>query len=160
MNYTRSPMQIATGITLIAAPLLGVAFKMLTAGWALVFLMFGPVIILVAGYVVQVVIASQGFLASSDLFGVARPRATAAAWITSVSVVAVGVFFPDGTDAAYGSTFQKWLGAYGPNAQVVHAATDAWSDWIGIVFAAAWVISYIWLFVEWILALRVRKSAR
>ncbi len=160
MDYTRSPMQAATGITLVVTPLMGAALKMLTAGWALVFLTFGPVIILVAGYVVQVIIASQGFLASSDLFGVARPRATAAAWITSVAVVGVGVFFPDGTDAGYGSTFQEWLGAYGPNAQVVHAATDAWSDWVGIVFAAVWVISYIWLFVEWILALRVRKSAR
>lgn len=153
-------MQAATGITLVVTPLMGAALKMLTAGWTLVFLMFGPVVVLFAGYVVQIVIASQGFLASSDLFGVARPRATAAAWITSVAVVGVGVCFPDGTDAGYGSTFQKWLGAYGPNAQVVHAATDAWSDWVGIVFAAVWVISYIWLFVEWILALRVRKYAR
>ncbi len=158
MSHYRLPSRTVTGVALIVAPLVGVGLKMVSAGWTLMFLMFGPIIVLVAGYIVQVVIAAQGFLGKQDLFGDARDRATTAAWATSVSSVLVGVFFPDGTDGGYGSTFQKWLGSYGPNGDAVHAATDAWSEWLAIGLTAIWVVSYVWLFVEWVVASRRRKA--
>ena len=158
MKPSRDPQQVLAGVALIVAPLLGAGLKMLSAGWTIMFLMFGPVVILLAGYVVQIIIAAQGFLSSGDLFGSARGRATLAAWVTSVAVVGVGIFFPDGTDGPRGSTFQKWLGSYGPNAEAVHAATDIWSEWLAIALTVVWVASYVWLLVEWIAALRRRKS--
>lgn len=158
MDHSSSPLRVATGVTLIAAPLIGAGLKMLSAGWTLVFIMFGPIVVLAAGYIVQVVIAAQGFLSKSNLFGNARGRATTAAWVTSTSFVLVGIFFPDGTDGGYGSTFQKWLGSYGPSAEAVHAATDSWSEWLAIGLTVIWVASYIWLFVEWVMALRRRKA--
>ena len=158
MDTVSSSSRIATGIALIVAPLIGFGLKMVSAGYLVFFAIYGPVVILVVGYIIQVIIAWQGFLSGSRLFGASIGRATAAAWVTSVAAIATGLFLSDGTDAGYGSTVQKWMGSYGPNAQAVHQATDGWSDWLGAIVTIIWVASYIWLFVEWILALRVRRA--
>ncbi len=159
MGNKQGTLKTSTGVVLIVAPLLGAGLKLISAGYTVFFLLYGPVVILAFGYVAQVFVAFQGFLSGSDLFGFSRVRATIAAWITSISVVATGLLFSDGTDAGYGSTLQKWLGSYGPNAQVVHDATDAWSDWLGIVAAGLWIVSYVWLLAEWIWARARRKAA-
>jgi hypothetical protein len=68
---------------------------------------------------------------------------------------------PDGGDAYFGSTFQVWLGAYGPNADAVHAATDGLNSVVATAAAALWLAAFAWLVVEWIVALvRRRRLAR
>ena len=157
MQTSRTPFDVLTGIVLIVGPLVAVALKSFSFGWLMVMLMFGPIFVLIAGYIVQVIIAIQGFLVRRDLFGRARKRATIAAWVTTLAFVTVGIFFPDGGDSGYGSTFQTWLGAYGPNADAVHAATDSWSDAVGLIAALIWIAAFVWLFVEWVRALVLRR---
>ena len=127
MTSSRTPGLTITGIALIVLPLLALLLKLPSFGWLMVILMFGPVILLILGYALQIVIAAQGFLSSRAVFakGPARKRATVAAWLTSVAVVVLGVFMPDGGDSGYGSTLQVWLGAYSSDyetAQALHLA--------------------------------------
>lgn len=131
---------------------------MLTIGWAMMFIAVAAIFLL-AGYVVQVIIAVQGFLSKGNLFGAKERQATMAAWATSLAFIAVGIFFPDGTDAGYGSTFQKWLGSYGPNAQAVHQATDSWAEYVAVAFGVVWIGAFIWLVVLWAEALKHRRTA-
>lgn len=144
---------------LIVAPLLALVVKFFSFGWMMVFVLFGPIFLLIAGYVVQIIIASQGFLSKRDLFGATRRRATAAAWTTSIGVVLFGLFAPDGGDSSFGSTLQIWLGAGGVNASAVHQATDDLTYVGAALTAAAWIGGFVWLFVEWIIALVRRRRA-
>src|SRR5690554_4626798 len=82
----------------------------------------GPIVILIIGYILQIVIAAQGFLSRRNLFGERAHAASVAAWISSIGVVLLGILLPDGGDSHYGSTLQVWLGAHGDNAAAVHAA--------------------------------------
>lgn len=115
-----------TGVALIVLPLLAVVFKLVSFGWLSVFLLFGPVLLLAAGYALQIVIASQAFLSGRSPMppGPGRVRATIAAWLTSLSAVLLSVFVIDGGDTGYGSTFQVWLGVYDSSAdpEALHAA--------------------------------------
>ncbi|MGD9606722.1 MAG: hypothetical protein AB7V10_04475 [Leucobacter sp.] len=154
-----------TGLALIILPLVAMGLKMFSFGWMMVMLMFGPVFVLVIGYVLQIMIAAQGFLSRKALFaeGPARKRATAAAWLTSVAVVLVGVFMPDGGDIGYGSTLQVWLGAYSGDYEVVeslHQATDRLTEVATWIAGLVWVVAFLWLVVEWMAALVRRGRAR
>lgn len=161
MPSSRTALSTLTGVALIVAPLLAWVLKSFSTGWMMVIIIFGPILLLLAGYALQIVIASQGFLSKRELFGTARLRATIAAWLTSLGVLVLGVFMPDGGDMYFGSTFQVWLGAYGPNADAVHAATDGLNSVVATVAALAWIAGFVWLAVEWIVALiRRRRLAR
>lgn len=160
MQYSRTPLAITTAIALIIAPLIGWAFKFLSLGWMIVIILMGPIVLLVIGYVLQIVIAGQGFFSGKDLFGAARKRATIAAWVTSISVILLGIVMPDGGDMWWGSTLQMWLGAYGPNADAVHAATDGLSDVLAVIVVLVWLASFVWLVIEWIAALVRRSRSR
>ncbi|MFV0435536.1 MAG: hypothetical protein ACK5LO_16370 [Leucobacter sp.] len=164
MTTTAKTLNTATGVLLIAAPLIAVVLKLFSFGWLMVILIMGPVLLLLAGYVVQVVIAAQGFLSRRALFGEprgrARTRALIAAWLTSIGVMLAAIFAPDGGDSGYGSTLQVWMGVYGPNADAVHSATDALNDALFSVTALAWLAGFVWLFVEWIIALVRRRRER
>lgn len=159
MTKVVPPRSTVVGVLLMVAPLLALVVKSFSFGWMMVLVLFGPIVVLIAGYFVQVVIASQGFLSKRDLFGAARRRATAAAWTTSIGVVLFGLFAPDGGDASYGSTLQMWLGAGGANALAVHEATDGINDVGASLTAAAWIGGFIWLFIEWIVAISRRRQA-
>ncbi|QBE49828.1 hypothetical protein [Leucobacter triazinivorans] len=161
MPSSRTPLSTLTGVALIVLPLLAWALKLFSFGWMMVFILFGPILLLIAGYVLQIVVAAQGFLSKRELFRAAKPRATVAAWVTSLGVLALGVFMPDGGDMDYGSTFQVWAGAYGPNSEAVHAATDALNSVVATGAALLWIAGFVWLLVEWIAALiRRRRAAR
>lgn len=159
---------IATGVLLLIAPLIAIALKLLSFGWMMVLIMMGPALLLIAGYVVQAVIAVQGFLSKRALFGgpgggvpvPARGRAAVAAWITSIGVMATAILTPDGSDSGYGSTLQLWLGSYGPDADAVHEATDTLNDTLFFIAAAVWVLGFVWQFVAWIMALVQRRRER
>lgn len=89
MASSRSPLATITGIALIVLPLLALGLKMFSFGWYMVMLMFGPGLVLIIGYALQLVIAIHGFLSrrSPILTTAVRGRATAAAWVTSIAVV-------------------------------------------------------------------------
>lgn len=157
MPSSRTPLSTLTGIALIVVPLLAWALKLPSFGWMMVFVIFGPILLLLAGYVLQIIIAAQGFLSKRQLFGAARLRATIAAWLTSLGVLVLGVFMPDGGDMYFGSTFQVWLGAYGPDSDAVHAATDGLNSVVAVAAAFVWLAAFAWLTVEWIAALIRRR---
>lgn len=160
MKPHATPLSRVTGIALIVLPLIAWGFKLMSFGWMIVFVLFGPIVILLVGYVLQIIIASQGFLSKNGIFGPAMKRATIAAWATSVGIVLLGIFMPDGGDAGYGSTLQVWLGSYGENAQAVHSATDTLTEVLAIISGLVWVAGFGWLFLEWLIALVRRKQAR
>lgn len=153
-----------TGVALIVLPLLAVVFKLVSFGWLSVFLLFGPVLLLAAGYALQIVIASQAFLSGRSPMppGPGRVRATIAAWLTSLSAVLLSVFVIDGGDTGYGSTFQVWLGVYDSSAdpEALHAATDGLSSVVAQVAGWLWVGGFLWLVVEWVVFLVLRRRAR
>ena len=154
------PFSKTIGTLLIVAPLLGIAFKMFSFGWMMFFVIFGPIFIMVAGYIVQIIIAAQGFFSTRDLFGAGAKRAAIAALTTSIGIVLLGIFMQDGGDVGYGSTLQVWLGSYGEHADAVHAATDGLTDVVAILAAVAWVGGFLWLFAEWIFALGRRRRRK
>jgi hypothetical protein len=164
MNSSRTPLSVLTGIALIVLPLIALAVKWVSFGWMMVFLMFGPVLILLAGYALQIVIAAQGFLSQREPLWIARARtrATIAAWTTSVAVVLVGIFMPDGGDSTYGSTFQVWLsgGEASGGSAALHAATDDLTAIVALIAAVVWVGAFVWLFVEWVTGLAGRRARR
>lgn len=163
MTPARTPLSTATGLALILLPLIAVGLKCLSFGWMMVMVMFGPIFVLAIGYALQLVIASQAFLSRRAALQSAatRKRATVAAWLTSVGVVVFGVFMPDGGDSGYGSTFQVWLGAYSsPDAEAMHAATDALNQVIAWIAAVVWIGAFLWLVVEWVIGLVQRRRAR
>lgn len=148
-----------TGVALIVVPLLAWAMKFFSFGWMVVIIIFGPILVLLAGYAMQIVMAAQGFLSKRELFGPARLRATIAAWLTSFGVLALGIFMPDGGDSDYGSTLQVWLGVYGPNSEAVHAATDDLTAFLALIAGVVWVGGFIWLFIEWAVGLGRRRRS-
>lgn len=153
---TRRP--IVTGIALIVLPLVAFALKFVSFGWGMVLLVFsGLIVVMVLGYALQIVIAVQGFLSRRALFAEGPKRGFIAAWLSLVGALMVGLFMSDGGDTGYGSTLQVWLGSYGDQADAIHAATDGLTDALMLIGAALWVAGFVWLVVEWILALVRRK---
>lgn len=139
-----------TGIALIVLPLVALGLKMFSFGWMMVFVIFGPIFVMAIAYVLQIVIAAQGFLSKKDLLGPSRKRATIAAWMSLIGFLVLGLTMPDGGDTGWGSTLQVWLGAYGESADAVHTATDTLTTVLAYVAAAAWVIGWVWLAIEWV----------
>lgn len=160
MNPLSPRTATAVGVLLIVAPLIGMTLKLFSFGWMMLFVIFGPIFVMLAGYIVQIVIAVQDFLSKRELFGVGARRASIAALTTSAGIVLLGLTMPDGGDVGYGSTLQVWLGSYGPNADAVHASTDALTNAVALIAGIAWVGGFLWLFAEWIFALGRRRRAR
>jgi len=158
MNSRPSASARITGIALIVLPLIALLLKTFSFGWMMVFIIFGPIFVMVIGYVLQVIAAAQGFLSKKGLFDAARlKRATIAAWVSIAGALVLGVTMPDGGDTGWGSTLQVWLGVYGENGEAVHAATDGLTTVLAYIAAVAWVVGWIWLMVEWIGAFAVRR---
>ena len=147
-----------TGVALIVLPLIALLLKTLSFGWMMVFIIFGPIFVMAIGYVLQIVVAAQGFFSRKGLFDPARlKRATIAVWVSLAGLLVLSVTMPDGGDTGWGSTLQVWLGAYGENGEAVHAATDGLSTVLAYIGAIAWVVGWIWLMVEWIGAFAARR---
>lgn len=162
MRTASRPLLITTGIALLVLPLFALGLKSFSFGWMMVILMFGPILLLLIGYALQVVIAVQGFFLPRGAFAVARgrQRGVLAAWLSGVGLMLVAIFMPDGGDTGYGSTLQVWLGAYTlEDPTAMHEATDTLTGLLAMVAAVVWVGAYLWLFVEWIIALSQRRRA-
>lgn len=146
---------LAAGIALVVLPLAAIAIKIAWPGWMLFFVLFASPLLAI-GYVVQVVAAVMGFFGGRALFraGTARRRALIAAWLTSGGVLATGLFFVDGGDSSWGSSFMYLVGA------ASDPVLGMFSGVISIAAAIAWLGGWGWLVVEWIGALiRRRRSA-
>lgn len=158
MNSRPSASARITGIALIVLPLVALLLKTFSFGWMMVFIIFGPIFVMVIGYVLQVIAATQGFLSKKGLFDATRlKRATIAAWVSLAGALVLGITMPDGGDSDWGSTLQVWLGVYGENSEAVHAATDGLTAVLSYISAIAWVVGWIWLMVEWIGAFAARR---
>lgn len=146
---------LAAGMALILLPLVGLFFKVFWPGWYLFFLLFTSPVLLI-GYALQVVIAATGFLTPRAVFRTspARPRALIAAWVGAIGIAVTGLFFVDGGDTTYGSAFMYLIGADGD------AGVSAVSTLVAFIAGAAWIGGWVWLVVEWIIALVRRRRTR
>ena len=160
MTNRPSPLAILTGIVLIVLPFVGLGLKVISFGWLLFFFLFGPIILFALGYALQVVIAITGFFSAGGpvLSTTVRRRATIAAWLTSLAWVVFCIFLQDGGDTDYGSTFQVWLGVYSDGA--IHDATDGLTLVVGALAGIVWFLAWVWLVVEWIVGLVLRRRGR
>lgn len=145
---------IVTGIALFVLPVVGMAIKLAWPGWMLFFVLIASPVLLI-GYVVQAIIASTGFFGRQALLrsGQGRGRAIAAAWLTSVGVVLTALFFVDGGDTSWGSPFMYIVG------QASNDDLGSISGPLSILFGIVWVGGWVWLLVEWIIALMARRRA-
>src|SRR5699024_317680 len=91
MNVSSAQASRITGMALIVLPLIALGLKMFSFGWMMVFVIFGPIFVMAICYVLQIVIAAQGFFSRKDLFGPAKKRATIAAWTSLVGFLVLGI---------------------------------------------------------------------
>lgn len=152
----RGTAALAAGIALIALPVVAFGVKLFSFGW-LMFVLIAVGLFLFAGYVLQVVIAATAFIPANGAARVTSGggRAIVAAWLTSVAVVLAAFFLVDGGDTAesVGSTFMFAFGLGGST------AAGEVSTVLFLVFAAVWLLAWVWLVVEWIVALVAKRSA-
>ena len=103
MNSRPSASARITGIALIVLPLIALLLKTFSFGWMMVFIIFGPIFVMVIGYVLQVIAAAQGFLSKKGLFDAARlKRATIAAWVSLAGALVLGITMPETAVTATG----------------------------------------------------------
>ncbi len=161
MTRRPSALAILTGVALVLLPFIGLGFKLVSAGWLLIALLYG-LAFLGLGTLLQIVIAATGFfwpggpVQSTSV----RLRATIAAWATSIAWVLLCVFIEDTGDTDYGSTFQVWLGVYGDDGDSVHAATDGLTSVVAVIAGIVWIAAFLWLVIEWIVGWVLRGRAR
>lgn len=150
-------LMVVGGLT-IAAPLLGVMAKLPTGGWLMVALIWSG-FIWVAGYIVLVLAVSLGMLRRRAPLrtGSARTRAIIWALLTSVGIIVLGFTLIDGGDTreSIQSTLTASLGAP-ESGSTAHAVSEA----IAWLAAAAWLLGYAGLIMEWIVgSARARRPA-
>lgn len=147
----------AAGLALIVAPVLGIAIKVFAfPGWMLVVFFFA-LLPLALGYALQCVIAGTGMLRARGVFNAGTSdaaRGRIAAWTTSIAFFLSACFLVDGGDGGdYGSALTFVLGMSStPQGEQL-------STVLLFIAATAWLASWVWLVVEWIVALARRKRA-
>lgn len=142
-----------TGIATMAAPPLALALMLVTPGSTLTFLFYLG-LILGTSYVLLVVMAASGFLGPRAAFSFTERgavRARIAAWGNAVSIVLAAFFLIDGTDE------QHWSSPFIALLGLDRDAVGATSSLLSYVFVLAAAAFYFWLFVEWMLATRLRR---
>ena len=140
-------VNVVTGIVLIVLPLLALGVKFIVPGVMMMFVQYGG--ILLAGvYVLWTAMVASGFFGRRAAFSfIDDRRARVAGWVHGVSLVLVPFFLTDGTDAAWTSPFMK---LFGVNASDTSDALAAGALTIAIG-------SYVWFFIEWVIAVRVKR---
>lgn len=83
MNSPRQPQRASPASRSSCCHSIALLLKTFSFGWMMVFIIFGPIFVMVIGYVLQVIAAAQGLLSKKGLFDAARlKRATIAAWVS------------------------------------------------------------------------------
>ena len=140
-----------TGVGMIVLPLIAIAVKFITPGWMLLILLYAG-IALAAFYVFLVVMAASGFFGRRAAFSFVNPtRARIAGWGHGLSVVLFMFFLVDGGDNDDWSS--PFITVFGLDRDAFAGVTETLT---GVFFFAA-IGFYLWLVVEWVLALRVKR---
>lgn len=151
-----APLTIA-GIALIVVPLIAVGVKTASFGWYMVlaiWTLYVPALLLL-GWILQITVAATACFGRRARFaGRNRGRAIAAAWTTSLGVLAFALCLVDGGDTTWGSTLMYWTGTAGDDAVGTLSTVLAWAALV------AWIGGWVWLVVEWIMALTRGARAR
>jgi hypothetical protein len=142
------------GWIVIIAPLLAIALKLPTGGWLLVGMVFTfPVWLL--GYA-AVITAAVSMLRGRGALRASRQRKRAItwAWLTSVGVMLAGFTVVDGGDTArsVASTLALVTGQTG-----VDSPVNDVSNGIALVAAIAWIVGWLALVIEWMIAMARRR---
>jgi len=147
----------AAGIALIVAPILALVVKSFSFGWmmALLLMLVIPVLLLVLGYALQLVIALGSLLRHRGALRHAAntSRAVSAAWVTSIGAVLTALLMYDGGDQTAGSTLTLMLG------MASDGQAESVSGVVTLVTGAVWLGGWVWLVVEWLIALAQRRRA-
>lgn len=144
------------GLALILFPLFGLALKFVYPGWMLVLAVWSSPVLL-AGYIVQIVIAVHGLLRSRGVLRreSAGRRGVIAAWVTSIGILGVGFLLVDGgDDGRWGSAFTELFGLS------MTTQGDDVSTVLCLLAGFLWLAGWLWLVVEWIVQLVVARRAR
>ena len=148
---------VLAGLALILFPLLGVAAKLVYPGWMLVIALWYGGLLLLPGYIVQIVIAATGLLGSRGVLRRAKGawRSITAAWVTSVGILGVGLFLIDGGDDGRSeSAMTVLLGMTdSPDAKDLSMV-------LALIFGFLWLAGWAYLVIEWIVQLVLARRAR
>ncbi|MGM1029005.1 MAG: hypothetical protein ACQEWM_03920 [Actinomycetota bacterium] len=152
------PSLAGIGAVTLAAPIIAVLVKLPSGGWLMVFFFLSGLLWL-GGYALLAVAVSRGMLRRQGQLrapGARRVLAVAWALLTSVGVVVLGVTIVDGGDSpgSIQSTLTLMLGEP-QSPSPAHAVSGA----IAYAAAAAWIVGYIALVVEWIVAAGSSRQA-
>lgn len=146
---------VAAGVALIAIPWLTAVLKFVAAGWFLLFYAMG-LLLFVPLYVLVIVIAVTGFFGPRPAFafaGSGRLRGRIAAWLHPVAfLLATAVLVDGGDDGSWTNPLAVLLGM---------PSNSAFADVTTTAFVPLCLVSagaLVWLFVEWIRALRARSA--
>jgi hypothetical protein len=147
---------VSTALALIVLPLVALFIKFTAPGWLLLAMLFiSPLIVL--GYAIQVVIAITGYLSPrAALRAEGSWRSVLASWLTSVAVVLFAFFLMDVSDVPppY-SPFTLMLGYDEVDPGLLGDISSAACAVAAMVCIGAWV----WLMIEWVVALVRRRRA-
>lgn len=145
--YPVRPANVVTGVVLIALPLIALAVKFIVPGLLMMFLLYGGILI-GGAYIFWVVMVASGFFGRrAALSFIDARRARLAGWVHGLSLVLFPFFLSDGGDSVWTSPFTMLF------ASVTADASDSLAAAAGLVAVA----SYLWFFVEWVLAVRVKR---
>lgn len=153
------PRLAAIGALTLAAPIIAVLVKLPSGGWLMVFFFFSGLLWL-GGYALLAVAVSRGMLRRRGQLrvpGARRTRAIVWALLTSIGVVVLGLTLVDGGDSpnSIQSTLTLMLGEP-QSPSPAHSVSEA----IAFAAATAWIVGYVALVVEWIVAAQSsRRSA-
>lgn len=145
---------VAAGVAVLLLPLIAVVVKFTGAGWLVLILAFAlPVFVLC--YALLVVVAILGFFSPRAAFvgaGAVGVRGVIASWTHAVAGVVAAFFLVDFADVepAY-SPFTILLGKPDDDALI------GTSTGLSILFGLLWAGGFVWLVVEWIIALATRR---
>lgn len=146
-----------TAWIVILAPLVALAVKLPSFGWAFVFFLFSTPLWL-GGYAVLVACAARAMLRRRGVLRESRrrTRATAWAWLTSIGVVLFGLTLVDGGDSpdSVQSTLTLLLGA-----PLSPSTAHELSAGIAYAALAAWILGWFALLVEWSVARQQQGEA-
>lgn len=148
---------VAAGVTLLIAPLIAIALKLLFyPGWMMLIIIFiSPALIL--GYVAQIVAASASMFPRRGALNVmpGAGRALTAAYVTSFGIVLAAASLIDGgDDGTYGSAFTELFGISST------PGGESASFNVFVACALVWVAGWGWFMIEWIvLSARKRRAA-
>lgn len=147
IEYPVRRADVVTGVLLLVLPIVALGVKFIVPGLLMMVVLYGG-ILLGGAYVLWAVMVASGFFGRRAAFSfVNARRARIAGWVHGATLVLFPFFLSDGSDSAWRSPFMLLAPSVTADASDVLAAAA------GMVAMA----SYVWFFVEWVLAVRVKR---